>query len=169
MDFRAIAPEAVSFKKGKTVVAKGPEGRITVQIPECPCTVRVHSPGTYRIDLKVPSSPAHDAFVEWVEAVEVVAARSDVGLGGLTRSSTVYTGYDGTRSVRLMAFSDTLVFDDRGELSADIRTAKKCIALVDLSGAWATDAKWGLRWKVTQLKFWNTCDGVPPRDEPCMF
>lgn len=170
MDFRAVDPGGIVFRKsGKNVSAAGPAGRVSVQIPECPCTVRVHSPGTYRVDLRFPSTPAHEAFVKWVADVEAAAesSRGAWGAGAATKSPTLYFA-DGVWTMRLMAFSDTLVFDERGELSADIRAAKKCAALVDLTGAWSTEARWGLRLKVTQLKFWRHSEHVLKSDE-CMF
>lgn len=174
MDFRSVSPGSIAFKKAGqrgAVAATGPGGKVRVQVPECPCFVSVHSPGTYRVELKLPNSPTHDSFAEWIGEVESIADSSRGAWGpGLCKSEALY--HNGTvNSMRLLAFSDTLVFDEHGELSADLMTAKKCIALVELAGCWTSGARWGLRWKVVQIKFWTRSEhALPSRDdEACMF
>ncbi len=161
MDFRLVNPEHVTWKRGHgtSVVAKTTGGtKIVVQTPKCSCDVTVNSPGVFRVRMTLKQfEPVHREFEDWLRRVENHA--SGPWKTGKTARSAVYSS-----TFSVMAFSDTLVFDDAGKLSADILDAKSCSAILELSGAWTTDDAWGARWKIVQLKCW-------PRAEPeqCSF
>lgn len=174
MDFRSTAPESLSFRprvvpggrRGRVATARGgggpalavttaDGGKVRVQLPRASCVVGVHSPGVYRVDLRFPPSEIGEALEEWTRRVEEHAAGSVEATGGLTRSSTLF--WNGRHYCqRVLAFHDTPVFDAAsGEMSADLPSARSAIALVELVGVWTTEARWGLRWKLVQLKFWR--------------
>ena len=150
MDFRNVDPANVKWQRGGrqgNVLASVQHGKVLVQTPKCPCSVNVHSAGVFRIDMKLGMlNPLHERFAAWVGDVERNA--SGPWKTDLVLSSTIYGS-----NFRVMAFSDTMTFDERGELSADIISAKSCSALLELTGAWTSNGKWGLRWRVVQVKF----------------
>ena len=169
MDFRTIDPGSIAWKRGGkagTVIAVP---KISVQTPTCACAITVHTAGMLRVDLKLGNRDVHRRFIEWISAIEAgVPANStaggdspadDLGLGDLVISSSVYAG-----NFKVMAFSDTLMFDETGDVSSDATNAQRCAALVDLVGLWTTPTSWGLRWKLTQLKF-----SEMPLHEECVF
>lgn len=135
--------------------------KVIVQTPTCPCRVTLQAPGMYRMELQLmPGVASHDAFAKWACDIEDSATEAS-GLqawkGSKRRSSWVYNG-----TARLMAFSDTMAFDADGKLSADLMEARGCAALIELQGLWTTDAKWGVRWKVSQVKFSKEPPPPPP-------
>ena len=163
MDFRAVDPSTTTWStwtRGQPGARARDGSKVVVQTPTCPCRVSLARPGMYRVDLKLhPAVPVHAQFAEWVGALEESASEAAElaeWRGKRRRSACVYN--DG---VRLMAFSDTLAFDEEGKLSADLMDAAACAALVELQGLWSTDTSWGLRWRVTQLKFSKTPLDLP--------
>lgn len=160
MDFRNVNPTNIVWQRGGrqgNVLATMKNGKVMVQTPKCPCSVNVHSAGVFRIDMKLSTlNPVHARFTEWVSDIEHHASgpwKDDSVL-----SSTVYNS-----NFRVMAFSDTMTFDEQGNLSADVILAKSCSALLELTGAWTSNGKWGLRWRVMQVKF--STEG----HEECLF
>ena len=107
----------------------------------------------YRLDLALrPDLPVHSDFCDWLCEVEEGAAAAkalEAWRGGRGKSTTVYNN-----SVRLMAFSDTL--------APDLLSAAGCSCIVELQGGWNTDSRWGLRWRVVQIKFVNEVSLPPP-------
>lgn len=160
MDFRTVNPEHVVWKRGHgtSIVAKTTDGtKVVVQTPKCACTVTVHSPGMFRVSMKLKNfDTIHRDFAEWLQRIEDHAAGP--WKTGRTARSSVYSS-----TFSLTAFSDTLVFDESGKLSADILEARSCSAIVELSGAWTSDDAWGARWKIVQLKIW------PDEEHECSF
>jgi hypothetical protein len=151
MDFRTVSPADIAWRRGGRqggALAGLTDGRrVVVQSPWCSCSVGVHSPGMFRVDATLfRSDPVHAEFAEWIAAIEDSADGS--WQDGKRMSSSVFNG-----NFRMMLFSDTLVFDEAGALSADVVTAKKCSAILELTGAWVKGDRWGLRWKVVQLKY----------------
>lgn len=164
MDFRAVDPGALQWTLGPRglpaarVATTG--AKVIVQTPTCPVRVTLSAPGMYRMELRlVPGVAAHAAFAKWACDVEESAAEAsalDAWKGAKRRSSWVFND-----TARLMAFSDTMAFDADGKLSADLMDARGCAALIELQGLWATDAKWGVRWKVSQVKFSKEPPSLP--------
>lgn len=155
MDFRAIKPEDIAWAPAgpRGPAARSPlgGGRVAVQTPLCACKVSVQRPGMYRLDLALrPHMPAHAAFAAWLRGVESEAATALRGVPGYDRPMSACVYNDG---LRLMAFSDTLTYDEDGRLSADLLSAAGCECLIELSGTWSGDSRWGLRWRVAQLRF----------------
>lgn len=161
MDFRLVNPENVTWKRGHgtSIVAKTTDGtKIVVQTPKCACNVTVNSPGVFRVRMTLKQfDPVHREFEEWLRRLEDHA--SGPWKTGKTVRSAVYSS-----TFSVMAFSDTLVFDDAGKLSADILDARSCSAILELSGAWTSDDVWGSRWKIVQLKCWPSTEA-----EQCSF
>ena len=165
MDFRRIDPAAIgwggAWYRGQPTARLPGGAKVQVQTPPCACTVRLAQPGMFRVELALrPEVPSHSAFAEWLgeveRSVEAAAAASpelQQWAAGKSRSTTVYNG-----TMRLMAFNDTMAFDREGALSANLMDAAGCACLLELTGCWSTDARWGLRWKIVQIKF----DTAPP-------
>lgn len=154
MDFRTVSVPGVqwvhSWYRGQPV-ARCDGQRVTVQTPLTPCRVHMAGRGMYRLDLVFRDDvDVHVDFVRFVQDLETSAgedtALRDWAPGDLSRC--VFNG-----SMRLMVFSDTLTFDDQGKLSADLMDAAACQCLIELQGIWKTESKWGIRWKVVQVKF----------------
>lgn len=159
MDFRSVTPSSLTWStlsRGQPVARTPQGGKVVVQTPTCPCRVSMHSPGMFRIDMSLRAHvPIHAAFMDWVSDIEE-SATEHLRIPKM-RSSCVYNG-----NLRLMAFSDTLAFDASGSLSADLMSAAACACVVELQGCWTTDQKWGLRWKVVQVKFTHEAPALPP-------
>lgn len=160
MDFRKVGLAALrwgaSWYRGQPLARLG-DSKVIVQTPMAPCRVSFAGGGMHRVELAlVPGVKAHDQFWAWVSAVEASAAASpDLAdwRGERSLSASIFRG-----SMRLMVFSDTLAFDASGALSGDLIGAAACSCLIELQGCWKTDGKWGVRWKVQQIKF----DATPP-------
>lgn len=149
MDFRLVSPSDVAWTTATPRGAPRPVDKVVVQTPLAPCRVTLARPGMYRVDTAFRHSTVHHEFAEWVSALEESASENlDDWIAGREASSSVFRG-----SMRLMVFADTPVFDATGAMSADLMDAAACACLVELQGCWTTDDKWGLRWKVSQLKF----------------
>lgn len=172
MDFRAIDATSLSWNswyKGQPVARLAGGGRLQVQTPTAACRVSVAHPGMYRVELSLrPDVAAHAAFREWVADIERSAERAAAEdtelaawMGVKQRSATVYND-----TMRLTAFSDTLTFDQHGTLSAALMDAAACACLLELSGCWSSDQRWGLRWRIVQLKFDTVAPTFPTAPVP---
>lgn len=155
MDFRAVQPSQVTWttwSRGQPAARTPQGGKVVVQTPPCAVRVSMPSPGMYRLDMQLrPDVEIHQAFSEWLADIEDAVAGADAlkaWRGAKSRSTTVYNG-----NLRLTAFSDTLAFDATGALSADLMSAAGATCLVELQGCWSSEARWGLRWRVVQVKF----------------
>lgn len=165
-DFRGIDPAsdvswAASWSRGQPVARRAgteakPAAKLTVQTPVAACRVSLVGSGMYRIDMSFGSHPrAHADFCAWLCEVDEAAAaacRAEPRLldwsRGKGQSSTLFRG-----NFRATAFSDTLCFDRDGKLSFDLLDAQSCSCLLELSGCWSSAERWGVRWKVCQVKF----------------
>lgn len=171
MDFRSVDASSVRWMllpRGAPG-ARTPQGaKIVVQTPTCPARVSLARPGMYRVELALSRHvPVHSAFCDWIAALEESASEAQAVAAfraGKRRSDWVYSTSTNA-SVSLTVFSDTLAFDEKGVLSADLMSARGVTALIELQGLWSTDAKWGMRWRVTQLKFTTTPPELPPAFE----
>ena len=153
MDFRDISPKTVTWRR-HPAINKSREGiyanrlgeNIKFQIPKMNCRVEVHSPGMFRLELKMnPSIAIHSEFMDWIADLE----QSSKGpWGNLRPSPTVYNN-----GLRVMFFTDTNCFDSTGNLSADFMKARSASAIFSLVGLWVTDSKYGLKFKIDQLKY----------------
>lgn len=160
MDFRNVdarglkwapyVPRRAGGKPGVSV--KSGEGKVTVQTPLCACTVTMSTPGMYRLRLSLRQDvAAHREFSEWLCAVEESAreaASMQKWREGRSLSTSLYNGV-----LQLTAFSDTLAFDSEGKMSVGMLDARACACIVELQGCWQTDSRWGLRWRIAQLKW----------------
>jgi hypothetical protein len=167
MDFRSVTPSSVSWQIGRRgfPVARGPGNAVVrVQTPPFACTVGALGSGMFRIDLALhPRVDVHQDFGRWVGDLEAAAAEAPAVAGwkcGRTAATCVYRG-----SMRLMAFSDTPTFDREGRLAAGLLDAAGCECILELQGAWGTDGRWGLRWKISQLKYYDAPPTLPVRPD----
>lgn len=155
MDFRGVNPAGVEWSiwsRGQPVPRLPGGARVQVQTPLCGVRVSSAGSGMYRIDMSLrPDIPLHSDFCQWVCDIEDGASGA-VELaewrGARSRSTSVYNN-----SMRLMAFSDTLAFDAAGSLSAHLMDAAGAACIIELSGLWNNESRWGLRWKIVQIKF----------------
>jgi len=154
MDFRDINPRSISWVRGGrngaiTASRASSNGSIMFQIPRMNATIAVHSPGMYKIEMKLnKEDKTHQQFADWVADLECSAIGT--WSSTLKRSSLIYS--DG---FRLMFFSDTNVFDSSGSLSVDFFKAKSVSVLCALQGLWTSEDKYGLRFAVKQIKFFE--------------
>ena len=162
-DFRTISPRSIMWARGGrggTIVASRATSSnpIEFQIPRMNCTISSHSAGMFKVEMKLnPEDKTHMQFCDWISDLE----ESSVGTWSstLSRSNLVYR--DG---FRLMFFSNTNVFDSTGKLSVDFFKAKSCSILCSLTGLWTTSDKYGLRFNVKQLKFFEDALEYPVSD-----
>jgi len=160
MDFRLVKPADIAWtvsSRGQPAARTSGGAKVVVQTPLCPCRVTATGGGMYRMHLALrPDLPVHSAFSDWLCEVDESASESEAlreWRGGRSRSVALYNN-----SLRLTAFSDTLAFDATGKLSADLLSAGGCACIIELQGAWATEARWGVRWRVVQIKFSEDCE-----------
>ena len=164
MDFRAISPRTISWRrggKGNVIYANRSSGdkKIQFQMPKCNCTISVHSPGMFRMELKLnPADPIHQQFANWIADLEE-SCKGPWG-NNLKKSSTIYNN-----GIRFMFFADTNAFDSKNMLSAEYKNAKSLSALISLVGLWTTNEKYGLKFKVEQFKFSEESIPYPEEDE----
>ena len=174
MDFRDISPKSITWRRGGkgNIYANRVAGEKTIkfQLPKMNCTIAVHSPGMFRMELKMsPSIPIHAQFMEWIADLE----QSSKGpWGNVSKSSAIYNN-----GIRVMFFSDTNCFDSTGNMSADFMKAKSVSAIFSLTGLWLTDTKYGLKFKVEQMKYFeetipypSDAEDIPiTNNKECMF
>ena len=174
MDFRSISPKSITWRRGGkgNIYANRVAGEKTIkfQLPKMNCTIAVHSPGMFRMELKMsPSIPIHAQFMEWIADLE----QSSKGpWGNVSKSSAIYNN-----GIRVMFFSDTNCFDSTGNMSADFMKAKSVSAIFSLTGLWLTDTKYGLKFKVEQMKYFeetipypSDAEDIPiTNNKECMF
>lgn len=156
-DFRKVNLGSVRwFPQCRNAIPATP---IRVQVPPSPCTIGI-MPGRYTLELSLVGHAAHPAFLEFLEAVEREAReRNPVDLP--FHSCLVS---DISRPFRLSAFDDARFYDVQGNEHASPPDIKGCHCLIELGGAWVTGAKWGVRWKVLEVKEAAGVSGVP-----CLF
>lgn len=164
MDFRAVNPATVTWTVGRrgAPIARGPSNApVRIQTPPFACTVGALGSGMMRVDLALhPRVDVHREFGRWLGDLEEAAAESPVVAAwksGRTAARCVYRD-----SMRLMAFSDTPTFNQHGQLAAGLLDAVGCECILELQGAWGTDGRWGLRWKIAQLKYYEGCPPTLP-------
>ena len=181
-DFKTIDPAslawAASWYRGQPVarLADGGEPaatRLIVRNPMAPCSVSLVGSGMYRVDMAYGQQQraqprVHSDFCAWLcelDEAAGAACRADATLAawcrGKSQSSTLFKG-----GFRVTAFSDTLCFDRDGKLSFDLLDAQCCSCLLELQGCWSSEARWGLRWKITQIKFDTEPMAAPPAAGP---
>ena len=162
MDFRDISPRSLIWRRGAkgVIYANRNSGdkKIQFQIPKCNCQVSVHSPGMFRLEMKLnPTDSIHQQFIRWIADLEESCKGP---WGNLRKSSTIYNN-----GIRFMFFADTNAFDSSGTLSADYLNAKSAGAIISLVGLWTTQEKYGLKFKVDQFKFDTISIPYPDIDE----
>lgn len=154
MDFRQVAVGELDWSgrvRGQPA-ARARGDKVVIQTPVAACKVSLAGAGMYRMDIALrPDVSVHSELATWLcEVDETMATCADLAewRQGKTRSDTLFRN-----NWRLMAFSDTLCFDAQGKLSFDLLDAASCSCLVELQGGWSSDTRWGVRWKVLQVKF----------------
>lgn len=153
MDFTAVAPSSIAWntwQRGQPAARLG-ESRVVVQTPMAPCRVSLGAQGMQRIDMSFqPVVQIHSEFAAWLCDVDSAAADAVPAdwRRGKSQSSSMFRN-----SFRVTAFTNTPCFDSDGKVSFDLMDANSCACLLELQGCWSTDTRWGLRWKVVQVKF----------------
>ena len=155
MDFRQVSVRDLAWRKtprgASCLLREG--GKVTVQTPVVACTVtRMQSKFAmgWTLELLMPETDQlRSEFAGFLQAVGDSAA----AWGGMGAEPPLNLGsFRGNRTLRVTAFSDTLVFDAAGGVTDDPSRAKACSCLLELQGAWTSPARWGVRWKVVQVK-----------------
>ncbi|AGE50544.1 hypothetical protein PBCVCVR1_569R [Paramecium bursaria Chlorella virus CVR-1] len=164
MDFRDISPRSLTWtrggRNGNIVASRSSSTRpIVFQIPRMNATISTHSPGMYRMDVKLNMADnTHRQFADWIADLE----QSAVGTWSSTLKKSKLLYNDG---FRVMFFADTNVFDSTGALSVDFFKAKSVSSLCILQGLWTTPDKYGIRFNVKQLKFFEDALEYPKEEE----
>lgn len=164
MDFRDISPRSISWARGGrngNIVATrlSSTSPIVFQIPRMNASISTHSPGMYRMDVKLNMADnTHRQFADWIADLE----QSAVGTWSSTLKRSNFLYNDG---FRVMFFSDTNVFDSTGALSVDFFKAKSISSLCTLQGLWTSNDKYGIRFNVKQLKFFEDALDYPKGEE----
>jgi hypothetical protein len=169
MDFRRVDLTTLQWAKRGC--------KATVQTPLCGCRVTKAGLDALRLDVSLlPHVPQHAAFCEWLERAEEAA---EAALSPQRpRSSCVFRG-----NLRLMAFKGSVrVYDhDADEWAGDeddLLSASSVACVIDLQGIWTTDNRWGLRWRVSEVRFSRAapelpappeCGGGGGEDDDCVF
>ena len=154
MDFRDISPRSLTWSRSGrngNIVASRPSStkNLMFQIPRMNATISTHSPGMYRLDLKLNMADStHRQFADWIADLE----QSAVGTWSSTLKKSNLLYNDG---FRLTFFSNTNVYDSTGALSVDFFKAKSVSSLCILQGLWTSADKYGIRFNVKQLKFFE--------------
>lgn len=150
-DFRGIVVSDLKwFPQSRAVIPVTP---VRVQTPPATCVITSVA-GRHAVELSLVGHPMHGPFVDFVRELERHAGdhAGDHARDHAERTwcSCVVDGL--TPRFRLSAFSDTLFFDRDGVPLGDPTRVAACACLCELVGAWLTEDRWGLRWKVLELK-----------------
>lgn len=148
-DFRRLGVQALKwFPQSRKTVPVTP---VRVQVPPSPCAISL-LPGRYAIELTLAGHAAHPAFARWVAEVEQHARQHATPT---TPDLTWFTCTDvGSLlpTLKVSGFDDTRFFDAKGAQHMSPPDIGACTCLLELTGAWTSDAGWGLRWKVLEVK-----------------
>ena len=164
MDFRDISPRSLTWSRSGrngNIVASRPSSTkpLMFQIPRMNATISTHSPGMYRLDLKLNMADStHRQFADWIADLE----QSAVGTWSSTLKKSNLLYNDG---FRLTFFSDTNVYDSTGALSVGFFKTKSVSSLCILQGLWTTADKYGIRFNIKQLKFFEDALEYPKGEE----
>lgn len=148
MDFRSIDPASIEWKTHAKFGPR-PVAKVRVRTPVCRARVGAPTGGRQGVEMAPPA-----AFLEFLEAVDDRAAESAVvaeWASGLAHSRTIYRG----TTFHVSVFSDTEAFDaTTNEPSVGrLHHAYAASCILELQGCWSTAQKWGVRWRVAQIKF----------------
>lgn len=172
-DFRTVRPSAITWNRGGrgggVFASMIGEKNIRIQLPKMNCTVSPHSPGMFRLDLSLsPQVPIHAQFMDWIADLEY---SSKGPWGDVRLSSAIYKN-----GMRVMFFSDTNCFNSKGEMSAEFSKAKSASLICTLQGLWISNEKYGLKFKIDQLKYSEEkieypvdVDDSPAVETACLF
>lgn len=148
-DFRTVSVAALRwFPQSRTVVPVTP---VRVQVPPSPCAVTL-LPGRFGVELTLAGHAAHPAFVAFLRDVEQHAQANARPAADSLEWHSFVDADSPVPAVRLAAFEDARFFDADGLPHASPTAITACSCLLELTGAWTTGAKWGLRWKVLEVK-----------------
>lgn len=160
MDFRTVDVPALKwFPQSRKTVPVTP---IRVQVPPSQCAIEL-LPGRYAVDLTLAGHPVHEAFVQFVKDVEAHAqtharpTRPDLRWCSCVDADALLPRF------RVSAFDDAKFFTGDGDTHLAPTDIQSCAVLLELGGAWTTDACWGVRWKVLEVK------QAPPVPPPFLF
>jgi hypothetical protein len=164
MDFR-FAPPASEIRfalptrksSGKTQTASS-NVRVSIQTP--PCSARLFK-DTASSSLYISPEQLSDEMWYYFSSYE---AQLDDIKEDREVASCMRNG-----SIRLGIFEDTQWFDVDGTFlgTAPPSEVARCACILEFGGAWMTEAKCGLRWRVSQVRLLR--DLPPPPPPPPMF
>ena len=163
MDFRAIGIERIAWstprpplpgsntRSSKATYGGIATNKVVVQSPPGRCMLSPapsFGPGARGLVLAMGSSPVVDQFEQFVRAVEL-SASSSLGIPVCQSIRTIDGGILSTT-----AFDDTVWFGPDGSLEEPPMRGSfdAATCLLELTGAWISDASWGLKWRLTQVK-----------------
>ena len=180
MDYRTVDVESLRWTRTPRGASAWP--KVVIQTPLLGCKISkmtsTYSQG-HTLELRMGADdPLATEFAAFVDRVHDCAAawwtggNGNDGASGNTGSGQgkgTFTELDGSRTLRVTAFSDTLFFDADGQFIPSYSLSgaehKGCTCLLELQGLWtAPSGKWGLRWRVAQVKF-----GDPPQTQTAGF
>jgi hypothetical protein len=156
MDFR-VAPKPAEFAwhaprggvgKTKTCGATYLGKKIVVQTPSCAARM-FKDPRSTALYLSLTDDVQRE-FGDFVKSYEDHAAKELVGTLAEKELSGCLRNNGG--SFRVTAWDDVQWFDHKGTFLKEPPTSVNSIVCVmEFGGVWVTDAKWGLKWRVSQI------------------
>lgn len=168
MDFRKLAdPKLLQWTfpratrgKYRTAPATTRDGtKVSLQTPTLPTKIFQNGAmHTVLMTLAPDHNATHAEFVEWLgKAEEAAAAQSAQWFSGFPPPITPCMrnkGFSNTVTLRLTAFDDVQWFDRSGEhvREPDVSNIRESAAVLELNGTWITDASWGLKLRLVQLR-----------------
>lgn len=160
MDYKLLALERVSWTANACKVSYG-GGKFAFQTPVATAKITpFHKfPGAINIGMDCRHFPHH--FNHFIRSIEGSATDAFPELEHLEPMRSHFG--------KLTAFSNAHVFDHCGSLvpAPELLEGYYTIAcIVQLDGTWATDSKWGLKFKVLQVKIYGDAEAPPPAPPP---
>lgn len=159
-DFREVDVSGIVWRPThRGVSASTPGGKITVQTPVARCRIEpmasTYSSGWTITLLFDENDNIHTDFQEFLRRLQASYKNWDKNTDGVLRnlSDAVYCRPNGYGcSFRFTAFSDAQFYNaDSGQVQ-DPSAMMACSCVLQLQGVWTTPDRWGLRWKVVQVK-----------------
>lgn len=153
MDFRlAPDPRVMTWApptgtRSKSVFATFQGRKLRIQTPKCRCRLFRDS-ATASLYLYSDGHEVQDDFLMYVKGLEDYCSSL-----AFLRDSELSSCIRNERSIRLNVWESTEWFDLEGVHVQSPETINGCSCILEFTGCWlSTGQKWGLKWKVMQIK-----------------
>lgn len=147
MNFCEIALDKVRWsapKNNKATCSCG-TGKIRFQTPRTTIKIAPSAKFHGALELEMDATRFPDEFLDFFDGLRMSA---ESHLGTDVSDKRYYTPLR-----RMMAFDDALIFDDQGSVLTEHHVGSyDASLLIQLDGTWSSEASWGLRVRVLQIK-----------------